>query len=81
MSRDIAKLVDFSVRSVQITLDGPPEIHNKRRRMPNGEDTFYKIVNNIVEACNIIPIVIRINVDKTNIKFVNKIIDVFIEKT
>lgn len=81
LSRDIAKkLVDFSARSVQITLDGPPEIHNKRRRMPNGEDTFYKIVNNIVEACNIIPIVIRINVDKTNIKFVNKIIDVFIEK-
>lgn len=70
------KLKQLSITYAQITIDGPPEIHNKRRCLPSGKDTFYKILNNIVEACNNIDIVIRVNVDKGNVAAIDRIIDI-----
>lgn len=71
------RLKQLNVKSAQITIDGPPEVHNKRRRLPSGEDTFYKILNNIIEANDLIDIIIRINVDKSNIAEIDRLIDIF----
>jgi len=56
------------VREVQVTLDGMPEMHNKRRPLKGGGGTFDKIVNGI-DAClaKSIPVNLRIVVDKENI--------------
>jgi uncharacterized protein len=56
------------VRSIQITLDGPPEQHNTRRPLKSGGPTFDTIVSNIRKIVGTIPIGIsvRINVDTRN---------------
>lgn len=67
----------LKINNIQITLDGPPEIHNKRRKLPNGEDTFFVILENIRQIVydNIkVHFVIRINTDKENIKYINNIL-------
>ncbi len=71
------KMKKLNISSIQITIDGPPEIHNKRRRLPSGEDTFFVILENMKKALEIYPelkISIRVNIDKDNIDGVDKII-------
>ena len=80
----VEKLKKWDIKGLQITIDGPPEIHNKRRRLPSGEDTFFVILNNMKKALEIFPelnIVVRINVDKTNIHGVDGIVSYLKEYT
>ena len=75
---NVKKLEKFKVKNIQITIDGPPDIHNKMRKLPNGQDTFFTILNNVVNALEIYPdlhVVIRVNTDKSNIDRVDEIID------
>jgi len=61
---------------IQITLDGPQDVHDKRRPLKGGQGTFEKILINIEENIDIMPnIYLRINVDKENVTRVNKILD------
>lgn len=62
------ELVDLKVGGVQITIDGTRTIHNSRRPLAGGAPTFDIILNNISKSSEIIPIVIRINIDKKNYK-------------
>jgi len=79
LTKEIVMQFDYlHIEHIQITLDGPPELHNKRRQLPTGEDTFFVILDNIKEAVNInsqINITIRVNADKTNIEYVDSILD------
>ncbi len=62
-----------SLKSAQITLDGPPEIHDRRRLLKNGSGTFERIfenVKNVVEAFPDFVVRIRVNVDKVNIDYI-----------
>ena len=61
------KLRSLGVTSAQITLDGPPEIHNKNRPLANGKETFEVIFNNIKASKDIIRIVVRANVLRDNL--------------
>lgn len=74
------RLKNISVSHVQVTLDGAKETHDTRRILLNGEGTFDKILNNIKETCEIIPIVIRINVDKSNINNIFSLIELLQEE-
>lgn len=69
------KLNRFKVTNMQITIDGPEEIHNKRRPLAGGQGTFKKILQN-VKACKdeISEISIRINTDKENMNEINRLI-------
>jgi uncharacterized protein len=72
------KLVDLKIRGVQITLDGKKEIHDSRRFYHDGKGSFDDIISNLQEIVGILPIMLRINVDETNIQdtlsFVNNLI-------
>lgn len=73
----INQLENLHIRQMQITLDGPPEIHNLRRKLPNGNDTFFVILNNIkrvVEMTSQVKVTIRVNTDKENITHVDEIL-------
>lgn len=75
LSKEVAlKLKKCKVSHAQITLDGPPEIHNKRRILMDDRPTFDDIMSNIKDCCEIIKITIRVNVDKTNIDYINDIV-------
>lgn len=64
----------------QITLEGPPEIHNKIRKHENKNNTYSKIIKNIKILMKLNKtIIIRINYSKFNINFINKLL-ILLEK-
>ncbi len=71
-------LLHLGIQSFQITLDGPPEIHNHYRPLKGGGPTFSVILENIkslakLEKCNI---GIRVNISKDNLSQVNELINI-----
>lgn len=80
LTKEVAqKLVESKVDYVQITLDGPQDIHDTRRPLLGGQGTYKAIMENVIACADIIPIVVRINVDVQNYSRINEIIDVFKE--
>lgn len=76
LNRETAKkLLALQISSVQITIDGPPEIHNQRRILKNGSGSFETILTNIEETCDLLNILIRVNVDKDNVQKVDELIN------
>lgn len=60
-------LIKYKVKRAQVTIDGPEVIHNERRPYSDGKGTFQDIFNNLKEVLEILPINLRVNIDKTNI--------------
>lgn len=74
----IEKLKDLKVRSVQITLDGPPNTHSRRKGIQgNAQDNFDKITG-IIEKLqkNNVKVSIRVNIDKTNMNEIDELLDI-----
>lgn len=71
------RLKELNIASAQITIDGPPEIHNSRRKLRGGEGTFEQIIANIKDSMEYIDIVVRVNVDKENCKETDQLFDIF----
>jgi uncharacterized protein len=61
------ELHERRVSSVQVGLDGPPDVHDRMRPLANGKGTFWKIVQNLHHAVDYFPIAVRMNVDSENI--------------
>jgi len=64
----IGKLKELKIRSLQITIDGLEEGHNKRRILKNGGPTYQVILENIkslMESWDGL-LKIRVNIDKKN---------------
>lgn len=69
IDEDTIKLLkNAKVDHVQVTMDGPPDIHNARRRLhDHSVKTFDRIIENIKLLCNNdIGVNIRVNIDKDN---------------
>ena len=64
----ILRLIKYQVKGIQITVDGPPEIHDCRRISKDGNKSFDLLINNINKLLltGEIEVVLRINVDKSN---------------
>ncbi|MCL1987011.1 MAG: SPASM domain-containing protein [Firmicutes bacterium] len=78
---NVEMLNKLKVTSIQVTLDGNKEVHNKMRPHKDGLETFDKIIDNLVASKDILPFLnVRINVDKTNIKSAKEIPKLFAEK-
>lgn len=75
-AKTATELVRAGIRRAQITLDGPPEIHDRMRPTRKGSGTFWQILSNIKAVAEIIPVVIRINVDKENYHHINRLLDI-----
>jgi len=66
MTPDVTdRLEKLWVRNGQITLDGPARLHNKKRPLKNGKDSFATIIENLVYAVPKINISIRVNIDQS----------------
>jgi uncharacterized protein len=61
----VDRLVALNVSVCQVTLDGPARLHNLKRPLKNGKDSFRTIVDNLKYACTKMLISVRINIDKT----------------
>lgn len=66
----------YPLDSIQITIDGPSEIHNARRCLKGNKPTFERILTNVDEFCKQLPnskIAFRVNVDKGNAEYFHQI--------
>jgi uncharacterized protein len=70
-----AELLALGVNQVQVTLDGPREVHDRRRTLKNGGATFAAIANNLARMPSGLATVIRINVDRSNVSTVPRLFD------
>jgi len=78
LSGEVAeRLQAMNITSVQITLDGPPEIHDRRRPLADGSGTFAAIVKNMKAAKDRLNIVVRVNVDKNNPAAIYRLREIF----
>lgn len=71
---DIMK--NLGLKKIEISIDGNEVVHNNRRPMINGNNSFKTIVKNIIQLKDEINIVIRINIDKENSAYVDELLDV-----
>lgn len=63
----IEKIKESQINSLQITIDGDRETHNKRRFFADGRESYDVIINNIRKLTkNGIKVICRINLDKSN---------------
>jgi len=68
------------IRSIQITLDGTREIHNKRRKTANDKGTFNEVVASINKLLEMqIRTVVRTNVDRQNLDSVPELYRIIIK--
>lgn len=78
------KLMNSKVSSIQVTIDGPKETHDKRRITKRGKGTFDVIISNLKTIVHSDlfkkykpSIVLRINIDSTNYEEIPKLIELF----
>lgn len=77
-----ALLSPNAIKFVQITIDGIPERHNKRRIHAQGVPTFDKIVNNIGMALRHgVKVSVRVNTDSDNIEDLKALNGIFLNFT
>jgi uncharacterized protein len=82
-SEKVDLLEKYNWQRLQVTLDGPAPIHNKRRMLANQGETFDKIINNleyIIENNKIEKVNLRINYDKSNIEYIPGFLEYIKEK-
>ncbi len=78
--RTLEVLTGLSIRKAQITLDGPEEVHDRRRPLKNGGKTFARILANVKEAADLITISLRMNVDQTNRDRIDDMLDLLVKE-
>ncbi|MGP8321436.1 MAG: radical SAM protein [Methanosarcinaceae archaeon] len=70
---------DLNITGVHVTIDGPREIHDKRRPLCSGKGTFDVLVKNIEHLIKTQPTVvvkIRVNCDRSNIDHVGMLFEI-----
>jgi uncharacterized protein len=69
------------IEFVQITVDGPPDAHDKTRRLSNGQGTFEVVQQNICLAlAHGVRVAVRINTDKRNVGSIRFLTEIFRER-
>ena len=67
MDSDIELLKHYSFTNIQVAIDGPPEIHDKRRISKTGDKTFDLIFSNILKLVdNNLQVVLILNFDESS---------------
>lgn len=68
------EMVPLGLAGAKITIDGPPEVHNKSRPFKSGACSFDTIIQNIKETADLLKIMISGNFQKRNYKEFPKLI-------
>ncbi|MGH2600560.1 MAG: radical SAM protein, partial [Dehalococcoidia bacterium] len=75
-----AQLRERRVTSAQVSLDGPPEVHDRMRPLAGGGGSFQRIVQNLKHAVDYLDIGIRMNVDAQNIQRAEELFQILVDE-
>ena len=75
----VDRLVNAHVIDLQVTLDGPEDIHDFRKPFLDGRGTFKIILDNIKKYNDKIHFTVRANVDKNNYDHIPELMDIIVE--
>jgi uncharacterized protein len=79
--KDIAEeLAGTGLKTVKITLDGPPHIHNNNRPFKTGAASFDTLIKNIKDACGLVRIAIGGNFERDNYREFPMLLDYLIDE-
>ena len=73
--RMATRLRAAGVHSAQVTLDGPRDVHDARRRLADGRGTFDGILANLVAVAGLLQVTVRVNVDGRNAESAAAVVD------
>jgi uncharacterized protein len=73
------RLRELGVGKVQVTLDGPPEQHDRRRHLQGGRGTFDRILQNLKECVDLAEFQVRINIDARNSMDALRVVEILVE--
>jgi uncharacterized protein len=81
---NIRNLAEWNVKLLIVTIDGPREVHDKRRYLHGGGKTFDTILSNLNKVKqfheNSISVFLRINIDESNIDTIDSLVECFIQQ-
>lgn len=68
-----------SINQVQVTFDGPPHIHDKRRISRRGDSSFQAIKNNVHSLLEKqgVQVQLRTHVDQSSVDYFEELLDIF----
>ena len=75
----VARLLKANVKDIQVTLDGPREVHDFRKPFLDGKGTFDIILQNIKKYYKQLNFTVRANVDKNNYERIPELMDIIVE--
>jgi len=70
------ELRECRVASAQVTLDGPPDVHNRMRPLAGGGPSFDRILENLRHAVDYLQIALRVNVDSENYGRIEELLEI-----
>jgi uncharacterized protein len=70
------ELLSRRVHAAQVTIDGPPEVHDKMRPLIGGGGTFSRIIHNLKKACTILDVTVRVNLDSRNYREIERLLTI-----
>ncbi|WP_346938787.1 radical SAM/SPASM domain-containing protein [uncultured Clostridium sp.] len=60
------ELVELGITFVQVTIDGDKHTHDERRMLHDGNGTYDRIIQNLLESNDKLDIALRVNINKDN---------------
>ena len=74
---DVENFKKYQINGAQITIDGPKDIHDSRRRNITNESTFDYLIDRVNALLNNdIRAIVRINIDKNNLSYVDELLEI-----
>jgi uncharacterized protein len=70
------RLKRLRVREAQVTIDGPPDVHDARRPTARGGSTFSRVLENLKSASGKLKISLRMNIDAANRGRIDDMLDI-----
>ena len=74
--RTVEELLPLGLKSVKITLDGPPDTHNQSRPFKNGQESFATILKNIRDCSGLVRINLSGNFTPENFQLFPTLLDI-----
>lgn len=71
----IEKLKEWGLSQVRISVDGVEEDHDRHRPLRGGGKTFNKIMQNIQDCCDLLPIGLSVSFDKSDVSHIERLLN------